>query len=430
MLRICCTKHKKVLPLYPKSMLIWNSKNHFQLKENNMGRQKKEIKAKEPIRIRERKLANGNISLYLDVYQKGVRKYESLGLYLVPETSPRARLLNKEARQTAEKIKSDRILALQHASVKQWDKVRKSSTLLLDYLKDYEKAQTGVSEKTLKNRHDMRQKVEEYANESNQQLVSVANLDVEFCRGFIRFLRTAKNARKKEESTISVGYAATVQTSFNGALNNAVREGMLKANPMKVINAKEKVHIPDSAREFLTLEELKLAMTGSCVNEDVKKAFIFSCFTGLRLSDIRSLTWAKVQKAPDGNTVFVRCLMQKTQTYVNVPLSNEALNWLPKKDNPNEPVFCLPTDSNVERNIRLWMQGVGIKKHLTFHCARHSYATMLLTLGADLYTTSKLLGHKNIETTQIYAKIVDQKKVETINLMDNYFGNQEQATAK
>ena len=396
-----------------------------------MGRQKKEIKAKEPIRIRERKLANGNISLYLDVYQKGVRKYESLGLYLVPETSPRARQLNKEARQTAEKIKSDRILALQHASVKQWDKVRKSSTLLLDYLKDYEIAQTGVSEKTLKNRHDMRLKVEQFVTESNQQLVSVANLDVEFCRGFIRFLRTAKNTRKKkEESNISVGYAATIQTSFNGALNNAVREGMLKANPMKAINAKEKVHIPDSAREFLTLDELKLAMTGSCINEDVKKAFIFSCFTGLRLSDIRSLTWAKVQKAPDGNTLFIRCLMQKTQTYVNVPLSNEALNWLPKKDDLNEPVFKLPTDSNVERNIRLWMESVGIKKHLTFHCSRHSYATMLLTLGADLFTTSKLLGHKNIETTQIYAKIVDQKKVETINLMDNYFGNQEQPTAK
>ena len=69
-MRICCTNQENVLPLYPKSMLIWNSKNHFQLKENNMGRQKKEIKAKEPIRIRERKLANGNISLYLDVYQK------------------------------------------------------------------------------------------------------------------------------------------------------------------------------------------------------------------------------------------------------------------------------------------------------------------------------------------------------------------------
>lgn len=302
-----------------------------------MCRQKKEIKAKEPIRIRERKLANGNISLYLDVYQKGVRKYESLGLYLVPETSSRARQLNKETRQTAEKIKSDRILALQHASVKQWDKVRKSSTLLLDYLKDYENDDTGVSQKTLKNRHDMRLKVEQYATESNQTFVLVANIDVEFCRGFIRFLRTAKNARKKNgDSTISVGYAATVQTSFNGALNNAVRKGMLKANPMKAINPKEKVHAPDSSREFLTLEELKLAMTGTCINQDVKKAFIFACFTGLRLSDIRALTWAKVQKAPDDKTLFVSCLMQKTQTYVNVPLSNEALNWMLYSN-------CLPT---------------------------------------------------------------------------------------
>ena len=224
-----------------------------------MGRQKKEVKAKEPIRIRERKLKNGSISLYLDVYQKGVRKYESLGLYLVPETSSRARQLNKEARQTAEKIKSDRILALQHASVKQWDKVRKSSTLLMDYLKDYENADTGVSQKTLKNRHDMRMKIDEYVTECNQSLLSVANIDVEFCRGFIRLLKTAKIARKKSgESTISVGYAATVQTSLNAALNNAVRDGLLKANPMKAINAKEKVHMPDSSREFLTLEELKL----------------------------------------------------------------------------------------------------------------------------------------------------------------------------
>ena len=170
------------------------------------------------------------------------------------------------------------------------------------------------------------------------------------------------------------------------------------------------------------MEELKAAMAAPCPREDVKRAFLFSCFTGLRLSDVRSLTWGKIIKAPDGHTLYIRVRMQKTQKLLNVPLSKEALDCLYLKDDADEPIFTLPAGaSNIERNLMKWMQNAKITKHITYHCSRHSFATMMLTLGADIYTTSKLLGHANVNTTSIYAKIVDQKKIETVGLVDNFF---------
>ena len=106
-----------------------------------------------------------------------------------------------------------------------------------------------------------------------------------------------------------------------------------------------------------------------------------------------------------------------------MPLSKEAIDCLNPKENNEEPIFMLPAGtSNIERNIeKIGCRMQRITKHITYHCSRHTYATMLLTLGADIYTTSKLLGHSNVNTTSIYAKIVDKKKVETVNLVDDFF---------
>lgn len=392
-----------------------------------MARPKKVQKVKEPVRIRQRKLANGNMSLYLDVYVKGVRKVESLGLYLVPETTPIDRQQNNHARQVAEKIKAERILALQNHGVRQWDKVKRSCIALVDFLKEYEQEKFGFSTSTLKGRRDLRLKIETYLKEANCPDIVLANVDVDFCRGFIDFLRYAKNGVRKDGSVISNGAAHHHQAVLNGALNKAVRDGILSANPLKSISAKEKYQPTESMREYLTLEEMKAAMAAPCPHEDVKRAFLFSCFTGLRLSDVRSLTWGKIVKAPDGKTLYIRIKMQKTQKLINVPLSKEAVDCLNPKENPEEPIFTLPTGtSNIERNIEKWMQNAQIDKHITYHCSRHTAATMLLTLGADIYTTSKLLGHANVNTTAIYAKIVDQKKVETVSLVDDFFSKQPQ----
>ena len=382
------------------------------------------MKVKEPIRIRERKLADGNISLYLDIYVKGTRKYESLGLYLIPESLPNAKATNARTRSIAEKIKSDRIIALQDRGIKHWDKIKRSNMPIVEWLIQYEQDSAGFKPSTLKGRMDMRKKVEEYLEKEGLSYIGMNEVGQDFCRGFLRFLETAKNsvAKKQKDRTISKGCAHHHQAVLNGALNKAVREGVLQQNPMKMLDKREKFQPSPEEREFLTIEELRNLMDVPCSNEQVKKAFVFSCFTGLRLSDVRTLTWNKIHKMPDGKTLYVHVFMQKTQKPLNVPLSGEALKVLAEKENPDEPIFTLPTsDATINYHIKKWVKNGHIDKEISFHCSRHTFATMMLTLGADLYTTSKLLGHANVTTTQIYSKIIDKKKVETVNLVDNLF---------
>ena len=389
-----------------------------------MARPKKSLKVKEPIRIRERKLADGNISLYLDIYVKGTRKYESLGLYLIPESLPNAKAANARTRSIAEKIKSDRIIALQDRGIKQWDKIKRSNMPLVEWLMQYEQDSFGFKPSTLKGRMDMRKKVEEYLEQEGLSYIGMNEINQDFCRGFLRFLETAKNsvAKKQKDRTISKGCAHHHQAVLNGALNKAVREGIIQQNPMKKLDKREKFQPSPEEREFLTIEELRNLMDVPCSNEQVKKAFIFSCFSGLRLSDVRTLTWNKIHKMPDGKTLYVHVFMQKTQKPLNVPLSGEALKVLEEKENPDEPIFKLPaSDATINYHIKKWVKNGKIDKTISFHCSRHTFATMMLTLGADLYTTSKLLGHANVTTTQIYSKIIDKKKVETDNLVDNLF---------
>ena len=116
--------------------------------------------------------------------------------------------------------------------------------------------------------------------------------------------------------------------------------------------------------------------------------------------------------------------MQKTKDPIYLPLSNEALRWMPERGEKraDDKVFDLPCFSQVNDRLKVWAKAAGINKNMTFHTARHTFATMMLTLGADLYTTSKLLGHSDVQITQVYAKIVNQKKDEAVNLVNGLFG--------
>lgn len=169
----------------------------------------------------------------------------------------------------------------------------------------------------------------------------------------------------------------------------------------------------------MTIEELKRLIGTECKYEIMKQAFLFSCLCGLRVSDIRKLKWNDLQKS--GERIRIEIKMQKTKEPLYLPISDEALKWLPQQNEAkgDDLIFPLTHEGTINKILQKWAKDAGVIKHISFHVARHTHATMMLTLGADLYTVSKLLGHKNIATTQIYAKIVDKKKEEAISLIPN-----------
>ena len=157
-------------------------------------------------------------------------------------------------------------------------------------------------------------------------------------------------------------------------------------------------------------------------NEPVRRAYLFSCFCGLRISDIRKLRWRDISTS--GGQWHVSVVMTKTSNPVYIPLSSQAVKWLPEHEGyaPEDLVFKgLPNEGNLCVNLRNWAEKAGVKKNVTFHTARHTCAVILLTLGADIYTVSKILGHRSVRATQVYARIVDRKKDDAIALIDNAF---------
>lgn len=169
----------------------------------------------------------------------------------------------------------------------------------------------------------------------------------------------------------------------------------------------------ESERMYLTIDEVRLLSKTPCINEDIKRAFLFSCLTGLRRSDIMQIKWADIDDREDGTMLIFR--QRKTNNLEYMYISEQGRRLMGMRAGQNDSVFRLPTVTRTNDVIKRWAQTAGINKCITFHCARHTFATMMLTLGNDLYTTSKLLGHRSITTTQIYARIIDEKKKDAIN---------------
>ena len=208
---------------------------------------------------------------------------------------------------------------------------------------------------------------------------------------------------------------------LNGALNAAVRADVIRLNPFTKIGNSDKIHRPESKREYMTIEELRALIATPMKSEAVKQAYLFSCFCGLRISDIIGLKWGNVYV--DNGQYRLEVVMQKTKEPIYLPLSPEALRWMPERGEKSaeDAVFDLPSTTYINILLKPWARAAGIDKRFSFHTARHTFATMMLTLGADLYTTSKLLGHTDVKMTQVYAKIINRKKDEAVNLVNGLF---------
>jgi integrase len=240
---------------------------------------------------------------------------------------------------------------------------------------------------------------------------TIGDIDEKFCADFREFLLNSPSL-KSNKTRLAQNTAVSYFDKFRAALKHAFDDKLIVDNPAKrVKNIKQ----AETQREFLTIEELQALAITECEIPELKRASLFSALTGLRWSDIEKLVWGEVQHS-ESNGYFIRFTQKKTKGAETLPISEQAYMLLGERGAFNENVFK-GLKYSAWQNLKLaqWTMKAGITKRVTFHCFRHTFATLQLTLGTDIYTVSKMLGHRELKTTQVYAQIVDRMKVEAAN---------------
>lgn len=383
------------------------------------------------VEIKERALKGGNRGMYLEYYEKGFRKRENLHLYLIPDNAPNAKGINKKTYLKAMAVRSDRIL-----NPPEFDKKPAPedgidcTTTWLEWCDEYIRYSAGCenSKSTMHQKYIVRQRIKEYLVRIGRTDILLKDVTTEVIGGLYDYMRNDyrnPGQIKEREGRLADSSLRHFGETINAIFNKALREGRIGYNPLRGLNKLDRFHVPDKHREYLTPDELKrfLAVeTSTGTERQIQTAFGFSCMTGLRLGDIRRLRWGDIK--PMGDRWAVSIVQHKTGCPVTVPLNELALSLLsPRPENDDDYVFHLPTMSgNITKHIRSIRDKAGITgKELTYHCSRHTAATLAISAGAELYSVSKILGHRNLVSTQVYAKVNLEKKMEAVNLTKGVF---------
>lgn len=382
------------------------------------------------VSLRVKKISDKKESLYLDFYPpitnpatgKPTRR-EFLGLHINPETitdkdgkvrkiklNPIDKQHNKETKKLAEDIKAKRMLEVQRGDYGFLaNDVQQQN--FIDYCK-------GIAAKHSTRNQEVWNCAIHYIEDFGGKSLRFADLNVKFCNDFTDYLLNAKRIRSRKLS-ISQNSALAYQNKFKAALNKAFEEGLLKT---KLTTQFDTIKEAEFSREFLNIEELNRLVNTECSLPLLKTAALFSALTGLRFSDIQKMVWSEVQETTEiidkvkTDIYYIRFTQQKTKGVEMLPISKQAFSLLGKRENDNERVFeGLEYSAFVNFHLKRWLINAKIGKNITFHSFRHTYATLQLSAGTDIYTVSKMLGHRDLKTTQIYAKIIDQTKREAAN---------------
>lgn len=340
------------------------------------------------VTLRKRKLPSGKIQLYLAANINGHRTYQALHFYLTQD-----KVQNRETLRLAEAIRAKRELEV-HTDAEALSDSTKRRQNFFDFGERIYENKSSLTRRTYVNAMEH---LKEFAGKD----LTVARITTQFCEQFLTHLN----------KTLQPNSAAAYYARFKTIIRALRKENVLSHDPAAGVHVRRVASLP----KFLTLEEVHRLMKQPCGNDDVRDAFLLSCNTGLRYQDVVGLTWSKIR----GETIeFVQ---SKTGGEEKIPLSKSALILLERRKRllkrgsvlsapGNDRVFTLPRRSTVDKVLKTWGKRAGLGIPLSFHKARHTFATLALESGVDIYTTSKLLGHRNLSTTQIYARVTDQKK--------------------
>lgn len=367
------------------------------------------------VKLREKKISGNRQSLYLDFYpaiphpETGkLTRREFLGMYLFEKAkNPIDKQHNKETLQRAEQIKQKRENHLNKPEIyteyeKEQLKIKeRGEQNFVAYFK-------SLADKRKASNHDNWVSAYNYLEAFTNGKLKFADLNEKFCNEFKEYLLTTKS-NKSNKVTLAQNSAVSYFNKLKASLKQAYKDGYLPSD----LNGKiQPVKQAETQRNFLTIEELNSLVKTECNNPLLKRAALFSALTGLRFSDIKNLVWGELEYI-EGNGYFIQFKQQKTKGVEMMPISEQAYSLLGERKEPTDKVFEGLTYSAYEnKHLAKWIGLAGIEKDITFHCFRHTFATLQLSKGTDIYTVSKMLGHRELKTTQIYAKIIDQTKRE------------------
>lgn len=365
------------------------------------------------VTLRKKTISKGRKSLYLDYYPEiphpvtgEPTRREFLGLYIVdkPKT-PIDKLSNSETMKIAETKRAIKENALNKPEIysdferEQLDIKDKGNSDFLVYFKK-------LADKRKNSNHDNWISAYNYLHTFAEGKLRFNQLNETFLKEFKEYLLSTKS-RKSEKTTLAQNSAVSYFNKVKASLREAYKDGLLQID----LNVRvEPIKTAETRREFLTIEELNKLVKTSCNNILLKRAALFSALTGLRFSDIQKMTWNELEYI-EGQGYFLNFSQKKTKGVEVLPISEQAHQLLGEPQQGNSKVFDgLVYSAYHNKHLFQWIGAAGITKDITFHCFRHTYATLQLHAGTDIYTVSKLLGHKDLKTTQVYAKIVDSAK--------------------
>lgn len=381
-----------------------------------------------------RSLSDGRDSLYLEfylgkveaeskngrVYQKSMRKNEILGLYLwqAPRT-PDERRHNKEIIEIAKRIRFERGQELLE-SAEGYRIKNNQSVDLISWMKSYYDTYSKRDKKVMK--QALVCFTDYLANPTGAKDGSKKGTRMEL--GEMR--RISMKPHQLNKSTI-VGFTEYLQQRFQGEgphtvykrfkkmIKAAVDADILRRDPCAGITIK--IDSGTLKKDVLSIEEMQqlIATHYARENKEIRRAFIFCLYSGLRWCDVKDLTFANV----DFSNRLLRFEQSKTKGHssasgVVIPL-NEGMLELIGNGERNELIFNLPSHTMCLKALSHWTKRAGINKHITWHCARHSFAVNILNNGANIKTVASLLGHSSLSQTEKYTRAIDSLKEAAIN---------------
>jgi len=358
------------------------------------------------IALRYKKLNSGSYSIYLDISgkdenDKPFRKYDFLKIHVSKDYRNKNRVLaiDKDKMELASSIKAKKELEL-NGSVNNKDASSKRVNLpLFSYIdNEYQKTKR-------KNYSYLNKNLKKFTKDKE---ILLSDVDVHFIERFASFL----------DETLASNTKVDIIAGLKKFINMAYRQELITFNPFKKYKLPKR---QETNIDHLDLHELqKLSDTSTSFNPQIRQAFFFSCFTGLRFTDLISLKWSQILITKDKNgEEYVTLLIRPSKTIntsgklLRTPLAKQAqdiLKEVNRKPDCDIIFHTLKALTAYNDHLKEWAKTAKIKKNLHSHVGRHTLATLGLTSGIDIYTVSKMLGHSGLNITERYAKVIDEKK--------------------